>query len=74
MSLPSRLTALLTSLTPDQVQALPPAARQLLSDQLQRVHRMIDGARIVNGARKATAPMSPRSGVLADLHDGRGRQ
>ena len=65
MSLATRITSLLTSLTPSQVGAMAPADRQLLTDQCRRVLQLADAA------HAAKAPS--KEGVLADLSDGRGR-
>jgi hypothetical protein len=37
MSLANKVTALLTGLTPNQVQAMPPVERQNLADQRRRI-------------------------------------
>jgi hypothetical protein len=60
---PGKIAALLESITPAQVQAMPPAERQLLTDQCQRIMREA----IVADARAATAP---KSGVLRRLDAG----
>jgi hypothetical protein len=65
MSLATRITSLLTSLTPGQVGAMAPADRQLLTDQCRRVLQLADAGH----APKTT----PKEGILADLRDGRGR-
>lgn len=74
MALPVEITTSLSSLTPEQLQDMEPKERQALSDQLRRVYTIIESDRIVDEARKATAPKASSSGVLADLSDGRGRQ
>jgi hypothetical protein len=71
MALAHTVTSLLTSLTESQIRAMSAADRQLLSDQLQRVYRIIEGDRILEDARDATAS---RAGVLHELRDGRGGQ
>jgi hypothetical protein len=65
MSLATRITSLLTSLTPGQVGAMAPADRQLLTDQCRRVLQLADAAH--------AAKTAPKEGVLADLRHGRGR-
>jgi hypothetical protein len=67
MSLARTVTNLLTSLTPEKVRAMEPVDRQALSDQLRRVYGIIEGNRIVEEAREATAP---REGILRRLADG----
>jgi hypothetical protein len=42
MSLANRVTALLTGLTPNQVQAMPPVERQQLADQCRRITALAD--------------------------------
>jgi hypothetical protein len=79
VSAAAEITASLSSLTPENLQDLAPAERQALSDELRRVYRAIEGDRIIDDARMATARRTlgsevRRSGVLADLRDGRGRQ
>jgi hypothetical protein len=71
MPVADKITALLTGLTQGQVQAMAPSERQLLQDQLERVHRICTGEKIMDDARAATAP---KGGVLRELRDGRGRQ
>jgi hypothetical protein len=68
MTLASRITSLLTALTRAQVTAMSPAERQLLSDQLERVHSMIETERVLDDAREATR--EPSAGVLALLRRG----
>jgi hypothetical protein len=69
MSFPRRLTSLLTSLTPDQIGALPPIDRQLLADQCERVYRMITSEAIVADRKEASA-QPETGGVLALLKRG----
>jgi hypothetical protein len=68
MSFTEKLIALLSSFTEAQIRAMTKTHQQLLSDQLRRVYRIIEGDRIVEDAREAT---DPSSGVLRDLN---GRQ
>jgi hypothetical protein len=77
MTLTATCTNLLTGITERQIRAMTPHERRLLSDQLIRVYRMIEGERIMAEAREATAPQkspSPREGVLAQLASTGGRQ
>lgn len=62
MSLANRVTALLTGLTRNQVEAMPPVERQQLADQCRRIAALAEPPR--NG--------EPKAGVLAQLQDGRG--
>jgi hypothetical protein len=64
MGLVNTITNLLTGLTENQIRAISRADQQLLSDQLRRVYRIIEGDRIVSEAQEATAP---KSGVLHEL-------
>jgi hypothetical protein len=57
MSLAHKLAALLTSLTRNQVEAMPPIERQQLADQCRRITALADPPR--NG--------EPKAGVLSDL-------
>jgi hypothetical protein len=63
----SHVFCLLTNLTEEEIDELAPIDRQLLQQQLERVHRMVVRASIVNDARKAAA-------FLEELRDGRGRE
>jgi hypothetical protein len=58
MSLATKVTALLTGLTRNQVEAMPPVERQQLADQCRRITALADPQ--PQGA-------SVRAGVLADL-------
>jgi hypothetical protein len=64
MTIAGRITALLTSLTVDQLRALSRAERQLLSDQCERVNLL------VGDAERAEAGKPKSVGVLARLGDG----
>jgi hypothetical protein len=66
MSLATKITALLTSLSPGQLKAMPPAEAQVLSDQLRRVYRELTAGRIVSDAQEATT-----RGILDALKGGR---
>ncbi|HEY7551372.1 MAG TPA: hypothetical protein VH913_17885 [Hyphomicrobiaceae bacterium] len=73
------IIGLLASLTDNQVDALAPVDRRLLQDQLERVHRMVAGATILNEARPAAAseggaPRCGKAAFLDELRDGRGRE
>jgi hypothetical protein len=60
-----RAEALLDSITTSQLAALPPAERQRFASAMWRVlHQM----------GRIDAPPQPKSGVLADIADPRGRQ
>jgi hypothetical protein len=61
MTLASQILALLTRLDRAQVAAMTPAARQQLAHECLRVLQTIT----------ALPAQGPRSGVLADLKDGR---
>ena len=78
MSRASHIISLLSSLTDDQIVTLAPVDRRLLQDQLERVHRMVAGARIISDARKATAregePKRSTAAFLDELRDGQGRE
>jgi hypothetical protein len=74
MSLPTDITASLARLTPEALQAMEPAERQALSDQLRRVYRIIEGDRIIEAARQATAPRADEAAFFKELRDGRGRE
>jgi hypothetical protein len=78
MSRASNIISLLSSLTDDQVVTLAPVDRRLLQDQLERVHRMVAGARIISDARKATSgegePKRSTAAFLDELRDGQGRE
>jgi hypothetical protein len=71
MPLPQKLSALLASLTPAQISAMNPVARQQLDNEAARVRALIKAEDIVADVKRATAP---RSGVLADLRNGKGRE
>jgi hypothetical protein len=58
MSLAHRVTALLTGLTRNQVEAMPPVERQQLADQCRRIVALADPS--PEGA-------TLKAGVLADL-------
>ena len=59
MTVAAHITALLTGLTPDQLRALSRAERQRLSDQLERVDRMIAVAeRAAAGQPEAVQPVA----------------
>ena len=73
MSRASHIFWLLTSLTDNEIDALAPVDRRLLQEQIERVHR------ILTGARKATAPEGDeakrsKADFLDELRDGRGRE
>jgi hypothetical protein len=73
------IIGLLASLTDNQVDALAPVDRRLLRDQLERVHRVVAGATILNEARPAAAsgggePRCGKAAFLDELRDGRGRE
>jgi hypothetical protein len=79
MSHASHIIGLLTSLSDNQVDALAPVDRQLLRDQLERVHRMVTGAMTLSEARRATAAAGgglnrSKAAFLDELRDGRGRE
>jgi hypothetical protein len=61
-----RLEAMLAAVGRRDVEAISAGERQLLSAELQRVYRIVEGERIVDDARKATAP----AGVLGRLKRG----
>jgi hypothetical protein len=63
----AEITESLSRLTEEQMQDLAPEERQALADELRRVYRIIEGDRILNEARKATAPMG---GVIDRLNRG----
>jgi hypothetical protein len=67
MSLATTITNLLTGMTLEKLRAMEPVDRQALADQLRRVYGIIEGDRIVEDAREATAP---REGILRRLADG----
>jgi hypothetical protein len=67
MSLATTITNLLTGMTLEKLRAMERADRQALADQLRRVYGIIEGDRIVEDAREATAL---REGVLRRLADG----
>jgi hypothetical protein len=64
---PQKLLAIMTGLTPRQIQEMTPADRFLLANECERIHREALAAKIIGDARRATAP---KSGVLARLNDG----
>jgi hypothetical protein len=66
MPLPAPVQAL-ADLTREQVLEMPTEACKRLSEECQRVYRIIETERIVADARDATAP---KSGVLYDLGNG----
>lgn len=79
MSCASYIISLLTNLTDNQIDGLAPVDRQLLQDQLERVHRMVTGATTMSDSRKATAPEGgepnrSKAAFLEELSDGRGRE
>jgi hypothetical protein len=78
MSLARTLTKLLTGITPQKARAMRPGERQALSNELRRVYRIIEGERIVEDARKATAPRTgdkrEKAAFFDELRDGRGRE
>jgi hypothetical protein len=61
MSVDAYATALLEAVRRDGFDSMPPAKRRRLAEVLRYV------------ADKADAPPPPKSGVLADLRDSRGR-
>lgn len=64
MTLASRITALLTSLTRNQVAAISRDERRLLREQLQRVQAFCDGEDAFPRDPK------PKAGILNDLGNG----
>jgi hypothetical protein len=62
MSLADKVTALLTGLTPNQVQAMPPVERQHLAEQCRRIAAL---------AEPRPEGATIKGGVLADLQDRR---
>lgn len=58
MSLANRVTALLTGLTRNQVEAMPPVERQQLADQCRRIAALAD---------QSPEGATVKAGVLADL-------
>jgi hypothetical protein len=78
MSLARTLTKLLTGITPQKARAMRPGERQSLSNELRRVYRIVEGDRIIDEARKATAPEASdkreRAAFFDELRDGRGRE
>ncbi|HWE15975.1 MAG TPA: hypothetical protein VG758_02150 [Hyphomicrobiaceae bacterium] len=78
MSLARTLAKLLSGVTSQKARAMRPGERQSLSDELRRVYRIIEGDRIVDEARKATAPEASdkreRAAFFDELRDGRGRE
>jgi hypothetical protein len=79
MSRISEIIILLTSLTDNQIEALPPVDRRLLQDQLARVQRIVTGATAASDDRKVTLPEGGESkrgkaAFLDELRDGRGRE
>ncbi|MBO0764289.1 MAG: hypothetical protein J2P50_06850 [Hyphomicrobiaceae bacterium] len=62
MNLASRITALLTSLTPSKVRTMAPCERRALANECLRVLQLA-----------MAAPEVPKEGVLSDLSDPRGR-
>ena len=68
-----RITALFASLEPGALDQLTPVERERFGHLCRRWAELAERAQhIVDGAGEAPAP--PRSGVLADLRDGRGRR
>ena len=67
MSRASHIFCMLTNLTEAEIEDLATVDRQLLQEQLERVHRMVIRASIMNDARRAAA-------FLDELRDGRGRE
>ena len=61
MSILSRIITLMCGVTLQQVRRLPPAERQLLIAECQRLIRFAEPAK----------PVAPKGGVLADLRNGR---
>jgi hypothetical protein len=59
MALAHRLTTLMTSLTDGQIKAMSEAEKQALSNECVRIYRIIEGGRIMDDARAATAPKVP---------------
>jgi hypothetical protein len=57
------IASVLTRLTVDKLSEMKPADRQLLRDQCERVCRIIEADRIVDGAPKASRPRH-KVGVL----------
>jgi hypothetical protein len=61
-----RLEAMLAAVGLHDVEVMSAGERQRLSAELQRVYRIVEGERVVDDARKATAP----AGVLDRLKRG----
>jgi hypothetical protein len=78
MSLARTVTKLLTGITPQKARAMRSGERQALSNQLRRVYRIVEGDRIIDEARKATAPRAnhetEKAAFFDELRDGRGRE
>jgi hypothetical protein len=69
MSSATRITSLMTALTANQIKALAPAEQQLLTDQCERIRRLIEASKTeaaLEGAREALRTRRS-SGVLPDL-------
>jgi hypothetical protein len=64
MSLAAKVFALLTSLSPADIQALPPIQRQRLADLCRHCAALAERAE----------PERPKAGFVAELADGRGRE
>jgi len=60
MSLAARVTALLTGLTPSQIQVMPPIDRQQLANECRRIAALAD-------PQRNSEP--PKAGVLPRLKD-----
>jgi hypothetical protein len=52
---PQRLTTLLVGLSKEQVLQMSAVERQALSDQCQRLYRIIETERVVDDAKRATS-------------------
>jgi hypothetical protein len=50
------IASALTRLTVDSLSGMKPADRQVIRDECERVCRIIEGDRIVGGARRASPP------------------
>jgi hypothetical protein len=74
MSLASRIVTLMSSITSFQVRALPPVERLRLVQECRRLLLLADPPPLPPRAPTDAVSRQPRSGVLAELTDGRGRQ
>jgi hypothetical protein len=70
----SRLITWMAGVSAISIQALPPFERLRLAHECRRLLRAADPPVLPPRAPMDATPRRPRSGVLADLLDGRGRQ